>query len=61
VQPGDSLWLIAARRLGPDASDEQIAANWPRWYAANRAAIGDDPSLIEPGQVLHAPPSDPAR
>src|SRR5262249_30172449 len=62
VQPGDSLWLIAARRLSPDATDEQIAANWPRWYAANRAAIGDDPSLIEPGQVLHAPPpSDLAR
>jgi len=62
VRPGDSLWLIAARRLSPGATDEQIAANWPRWYAANRAAIGDDPSLIRLGQVLHAPPpSDPAR
>lgn len=62
VQPGDSLWLIAARRLGPDATDEQIVANWPRWYAANRAVIGDDPSLIDSGQVLHAPPpTDPAR
>jgi hypothetical protein len=62
VQPGDSLWLIAARRLGPAATDEQIAANWPRWYAANRSLIGDDPSLIEPGQVLQAPqPSDTAR
>jgi nucleoid-associated protein YgaU len=62
VRPGDSLWLIAARRLGPDATDEQVAANWPRWYAANRSAIGDDPSLIEPGQVLHAPrPADPNR
>lgn len=57
VRPGDSLWLIAAQRLGPDASAADVAAEWPRWYAANRAVIGDDPSLIEPGQVLHAPPT----
>ena len=57
VRPGDSLWLIAAHRLGPDASDADVAADWPRWYAANRAVIGDDPSLIEPGQVLQAPPA----
>ena len=57
AKPGDSLWLIAAHRLGADAADAEIAAEWPRWYAANRAVIGDDPSLIEPGQVLHAPPT----
>jgi hypothetical protein len=55
VQPGDSLWLIAARRLGPNASDAQIAAAWPRWYAANTDVIGDDPSLIRSGEVLRAP------
>lgn len=55
VRPGDSLWLIAGRRLGPSASDAQIAAEWPRWYAANAAVIGDDPSLIRPGEVLAAP------
>lgn len=55
VEPGDSLWLIAAHRLGPAASDAQIAAEWPRWYAANRPAIGTEPSLIQPGEVLHAP------
>jgi hypothetical protein len=55
VQPGDSLWLIAARRLGPDASDAEIAAAWPRWYAANAHVIGDDPSLIRSGEVLRAP------
>jgi nucleoid-associated protein YgaU len=60
VEPGDSLWLIAAQRLGPTASDAQIAAAWPRWYAANRPVIGDDPSHIEPGQVLHAPPPSDA-
>lgn len=57
VAPGDSLWLIAARRLGPRAEPQAIAASWPRWYAANRAVIGDDPALIRPRSVLHAPPA----
>jgi nucleoid-associated protein YgaU len=55
VQPGESLWLIAARRLSPHASDSQIAGAWPRWYAANAQVIGDDPALIRPGEVLRAP------
>ena len=55
VQPGDSLWLIAARRLGPGASDAQLAAYWPRIYRRNRAVIGDDPDRIYPGQSLRLP------
>jgi hypothetical protein len=55
VRPGDTLWQIAARHLGPAATDARIAADWPRWYAANRSVIGDDPGLITPGTVLHAP------
>lgn len=55
VRPGDSLWTIAERHLGPDASAAEIATEWPRWYAANRARIGPDPDLITPGMVLHAP------
>jgi resuscitation-promoting factor RpfA len=55
VRPGDSLWLIAARRLGTAATEDAVATEWPRWYATNRAAIGDDPDLIHPGQVLHSP------
>jgi nucleoid-associated protein YgaU len=55
VQPGDSLWRIAAAALGPDASAAEIAAAWPRWYAANRATVGADPGLIHPGQRLHPP------
>jgi nucleoid-associated protein YgaU len=58
VRPGDSLWSIAAAELGPDATDTQIAARWPRWYAANRHSIGADPDLIHPGQVLRTPPAD---
>jgi nucleoid-associated protein YgaU len=56
VRDGDSLWALAARELGPGASDEAIAARWPEWYAANRQVIGDDPDLILPGQVLRVPP-----
>jgi nucleoid-associated protein YgaU len=55
VRPGDSLWLIAARALGPVATQQQIATTWPRWWRANRAVIGADPDLIHPGAVLHSP------
>ena len=59
VVPGDSLWLIAAQRLG-NADPAAVATEWPRWYAANRQRIGTDPALLRPGQVLHAPaPDDP--
>jgi hypothetical protein len=56
VQPGDSLWAIAARHLGPTASEAQVAQAWPQWWHANRAVVGDDPNLIHPGSHL-APPS----
>jgi hypothetical protein len=55
VVPGDCLWTIAARAIGPDATDAEIAAAWPRWYARNRAAIGADPDLLIPGTVLRPP------
>ncbi len=52
---GDSLWSIAARHLGPGASDAEIARAWPAWFAENRDVVGDDPDLILPGQVLRPP------
>lgn len=55
VRPGDSLWAIAARHLGPSATDAAIAAEWPRWYRANRAVIGADPGLIHVGTRLVVP------
>lgn len=55
VRAGDSLWTIAARELGPAASDVEIAAQWPRWYEANRQVIGVDPNVLLPGQVLRPP------
>jgi hypothetical protein len=55
VHRGDALWDIAARHLGRHATAADIAREWPRWYAANRTAIGADPDLIRPGQVLIPP------
>ncbi|MFD7154641.1 LysM peptidoglycan-binding domain-containing protein [Kribbella sp. NPDC059898] len=57
VREGDSLWSIAARELGPSATNEAIAARWHDWYSANRHVIGNDPDLILPGQVLRTPPA----
>ena len=58
VRRGECLWDIVARSLGPQASGAQIAAEWPRWYAANRARIGADPDLIHPGLRLRVPQGD---
>jgi hypothetical protein len=55
VQVGDSLWTVAARQLGPSASNAQIAEAWPRWWSANRVLVGDDPGLIHPGNRLTPP------
>jgi nucleoid-associated protein YgaU len=61
VRRGDSLWAIAARHLGPRATDGEVAAEWPRWYAANRDVVGPDPDLLLPGQVLRSPDGGAAR
>jgi hypothetical protein len=55
VRQGDCLWTIVARQLGPAATDARIAAEWPRWYATNRAVLGHRPELLTPGQQLHPP------
>lgn len=56
VRPGDSLWSIAARELGPAAGASAVARRWPAWWAENRATIGPDPGLVRPGQALVVPP-----
>jgi hypothetical protein len=60
VQPGDSLWTITARHLGPHASEKMVAETWPRWYEANRDVIGANPELLQPGQILHPPTATPS-
>ena len=47
VQPGETLWQIAAEVAG----DPHL---WPRLYRANRDQIVD-PSRLYPGQVLTIP------
>lgn len=61
VRRGDTLWSIAARALGPEATDAEIAHEWPRWYAANRDVIGDDPDVLQPGQSLVPPTAEVSR
>jgi nucleoid-associated protein YgaU len=58
VRRGDSLWDLAARYLGPAATAADVAAEWPRWYAANRQVIGPDPDLLLPGERLVPPGTD---
>jgi nucleoid-associated protein YgaU len=60
VRRGDTLWDIAARRLPGSATRHDVAAAWPRWYAANRRVIGANPDLIRPGQILRPPGDRPA-
>ncbi|WP_418059823.1 LysM peptidoglycan-binding domain-containing protein [Pimelobacter simplex] len=55
VRPGDTLWAIAARALGPEASAADVTAYWRRIHACNAPVIGPDPDRILPGQVLHLP------
>ncbi|MFZ5851010.1 MAG: LysM peptidoglycan-binding domain-containing protein [Actinomycetota bacterium] len=55
VRRGDSLWHLAAHHLGPGATVEQIAREWPRWWQANRDVIGDDPDLLRVGLRLQVP------
>jgi len=47
VQPGDTLWAIAARHLGD-------GGRWAEIHALNQALI-PDPNAIEAGQVLQLP------
>ena len=49
VRPGDCLWSIAARDLGPGASDAAVDARWRAIYAANHALVGPDPDWSSRG------------
>lgn len=52
VQPGETLWQIAARTVG----DPTL---WPALYLANRDRI-KDPARVYPGQRLAIPSIDPS-
>jgi resuscitation-promoting factor RpfA len=55
VRRGDTLWSLAERHLGPGATNGEIAVEWPHWFTANRAVIGDDPDHLVPGERLRPP------
>ncbi len=56
VESGDSLWLIAERQLGADASTAAIASYVSELWDMNAGTIGTgDPNLILPGQSLQMP------
>jgi hypothetical protein len=55
VYPGDSLWSISQRELGPHATPQQIANEFERTFELNRDRIGDNPNVIVPGQELLLP------
>lgn len=48
VVPGDSMWAISQRFYGN-------GARWREIYEANKDIIGDNPSLIYPGQTFVIP------
>jgi nucleoid-associated protein YgaU len=52
VRPGDTLWDLASAHLGDPT-------RWPEIYALNHAAIGADPSLIQPATRLRLPADRP--
>jgi resuscitation-promoting factor RpfA len=53
VRPGDSLWGIAARHLGPKATTSDTAREVNRLWELNQQRIGTgNPDLIFPGQTL---------
>jgi hypothetical protein len=60
VRSGDTLWDLAAAHLGGTPTTRAVAAEWPRWWAANRDTIGADPDLLLPGQRLTPPPTTAA-
>jgi hypothetical protein len=54
VRPGESLWSIAAKHV-KQPGQGVVDRAWQRIYAANRAAVGDNPSLLRIGVHLCLP------
>jgi nucleoid-associated protein YgaU len=53
VRPGDSLWSIARRLIGTNATNGRIAKQVTRIWQLNRERIGTgDPNLLHVGTQL---------
>jgi Tfp pilus assembly protein FimV len=55
VKPGDSLWRVSQRLLGPNATTREINQGWRIIYRDNHVTIGTNPNRIAPGQKLRIP------
>jgi hypothetical protein len=56
IRPGDSLWAIARRIVGPSASDAAVENKLVAIWNLNAGRIGTgDPNLIFPGTRLRLP------
>lgn len=55
VRSGESLWSITQDTLGSRSTNALVRATWPQLWKANHATIGEDPNIIQPGQVLQIP------
>ncbi len=54
IKSGDSLWSIAQSQIvGEAASVTEIDNAWRKIWRANREVIGNNPSLIRPGQEIN--------
>jgi len=58
IAPGDTLWELAARDLPTDASPAAVDRHWRLLWQVNRADIGPDPDVIQPGTSLRLPPRE---
>lgn len=54
VVSGDTLWTLAARAVG-STDTGRVTLAWHRLYAANRATLGTNPSLLQIGAQLCVP------
>lgn len=53
IRAGDSLWTIAQNEVvGEGASVDEIDSAWREIWRMNKDVIGDNPSLIRPGQEI---------
>ena len=59
VQPGDSLWSLAAADLPPGAAPATVDERWRAIYRLNRPVVGPDPDHVRPGQLLRLPDRTP--
>ena len=58
IAPGDTLWELAARDLPADASPAAVDRHWRLLWQVNRADLGPDPDVIQPGTSLRLPPRE---